>query len=113
MAKDVVIYQGEYKTAIAEIENQISFLIRKLNASKSLLADIQLEGVQDELIRGKIGNITSLIDVYIAELEDILADFLIHTRAGVTEIKLKDRFDCSIFAKNALYEVESVIAALS
>lgn len=112
MAKDVVIYQGEFKTACSEISNHITFLIDKLKKYKRILYDIQMNGIQDELIRGKIGNVAILIDGYIIELEEISLDFSIHINAGVTAIENKDKYANLDFVFNGFSEIESIIAML-
>lgn len=112
MANDVVVYYGEFKTISAEISNYITFLIEKLKKYKSNLHDIQMIGIQDELIRGKIGNITLLIDNYIAELETILQKSLIHIKAGNSAVKTKNEFNCSNFVTNTFLEIQSTVQSL-
>ena len=113
MAKDVVVYQGEFKTISAEISNYVTFLIEELKKYKRNLHDIQMTGIQDELIRGKIGNITILIDDYIEELESISEKIVIHINAGTNAIQSKDKFNCAGFTINTFSEVQSIIHSLN
>ncbi len=112
MAKDVVIYPGEIITALSEIENHIDTLAANLLQYKRVLSDIQKNGIQDELIRGKIGNISILIESYINQLMDISNEIKKNGNRGVNKIKsVDDSYDVS-FIKTKLSEIERLISML-
>lgn len=113
MAKDVVIYPGEITTALSEIENHIDALSANLLRYKRVLGDIQKNGVQDELIRGKIGNISILIEEYINQLTDISDEIKKNGNSGANKIKsVDDSYDVS-FIKAKLSEIERLISMLN
>ena len=113
MAKDVVIYPGEITTALSEIENHIDALSANLLRYKRVLGDIQKNGVQDELIRGKIGNISILIEDYINQLTDISDEIKKNGNSGANKIKsVDDSYDVS-FIKAKLSEIERLISMLN
>lgn len=113
MAKDVVIYPGEITTALSEIENHIDALSANLLRYKRVLGDIQKNGVQDELIRGKIGNISILIEEYINQLTDISDEIKKNGNSGANKIKsVDDSYDVS-FIKAKLLEIERLISMLN
>lgn len=113
MAKDVIIYPGEISTALSEIENHIDTLSANLLRYKRVLSDIQKHGIQDELIRGKIGNIAILIESYITQLADISDEIKKSGNAGVSKIKsVDDSYDVS-FIKAKLSEIERLISMLN
>lgn len=113
MAKDVVIYPGEIITALSEIENHIDALSANLLRYKRVLGDIQKNGVQDELIRGKIGNISILIEGYIKQLADISEEIKKNGNSGVNKIKtVDDSYDVS-FIQTKLSEIGRLISMLN
>lgn len=112
MAKDVVIYPGEITTALSEMENHIDTLSANLLKYKRVLSDIQKNGVQDELIRGKIGNVSILIEGYIKQLADISDEIKMNGNSGVNKIKsIDDSYDVS-FITTKLSEIERLISML-
>ena len=112
MAKDVIIYPGEITTALTEMENHIYGLISNLIRYKRVLGDIQKNGIQDELIRGKIGNISILIEGYIKQLTDISDEIKRDATYGVDRIKSVDEsYDIS-FMQAKLSEIDRMISML-
>lgn len=107
MNRDVVCVDGEIKTISSEIESYLESLLSSINSYNRTLRMVQKMGIQDEKIRGKIGNVAILLKNYQSTLNSILEDFEKNEKAYLSDMESNDVFS---FPSSIFTEVEILIS---
>ena len=96
MTEDVICVDGEIKTVSKEIEEYLESMIASITSYNRQLRHVQQMGIQDELIRAKLGNLYTLLTSYKSTMTEILEKYK------------KDRNSfLSVFEKNDVFSFPS------
>lgn len=75
MAEDVICVDGEIRTATREIEQYIETLVSCIAEYNACLRHVQIVGIEDEIIRSKLGRLSQSLMEYSTALSGILTDY--------------------------------------
>ena len=75
MAEDMICVDGEVRRATREIEQYIETLVSCIAAYNACLRHVQIVGIQDEIIRSKLGRLSQSLKEYSTALSEILMDY--------------------------------------
>ena len=75
MVQDIVCVDGEIKTVSKEIEEFLENMISNISSYNRHLKTVQQTGIQDELIRAKLGKLSTLLVAYKKTMSEILEKF--------------------------------------
>lgn len=107
MTRDVICVDGEIKTISSDIICYLESLISCISSYNRALRVVQKMGIQDEMIRGKVGNLAILLKNYQAELNTILINFQNYKDRFLTDFESNDVF---AFPSSIFTEVELLIS---
>lgn len=92
MNEDMVFVDGEIKTVSKEIEEFLESMISSIASYNKQLKHVQQLGIQDELIRAKLGNLSTLLTSYKSTLTEILDKFQRDRNGFLSDLDKNDMF---------------------
>ena len=92
MTRDVICVDGEIKTISSDIICYLESLISCISSYNHALRVVQKMGIQDEMIRAKVGNLAILLKNYQAELNTVLINFQNYKDRFLTDFESNDVF---------------------
>ena len=107
MNRDVICVDGEIKTVSSEIINNLESLLKSVNTYNRTLKYVQKTGIQDEVIRGKLGNLATLLKSYQETLDSMLQKYQSDEKAFLSDIEANDTFS---FPSSVISEIEILIS---
>ena len=110
MTEDVVCVDGEIKTVSKEIEEYLESLISSITSYNRCLGLVQKTGIQDELVRAKIGNLHILLASYKEKLVEILEDYKRDRTGFLSSFESKDVFS---FPTGVMSDIDILLSMFS
>ncbi len=107
MTEDVICVDGEIKTVSKEIEEYLESLISSIASYNRCLGWVQKAGIQDELIRAKIGNLHTLLASYKKKLTEILESYQKDRNGFLRSFESKDVFN---FPSGAMGDIDILLS---
>lgn len=92
MTEDVICVDGEIKTVSKEIEEYLESMISNIISYNRQLRQVQRLGIQDELIRAKLGNLSTLITSYKDKMTEILDKYQKDRNNFLADFEKNDTF---------------------
>lgn len=110
MTEDVICVDGEIRTVSKEIEEYLESLISSITSYNRWLGTVQKTGIQDELIRAKIGNLYTLLASYKEELLELLENYKRDRIGFLRDIESKDVFS---FPTGVMSDIDILLSMFS
>lgn len=107
MTEDIICVDGEFRTVSREIEEYMESLISSISAYNRSLAHVQRMGIQDELIRARIGNLYTLLASYREKLIEILDKYQKDENGFLQDFEKNDVFR---FPSNAIGDIDILLS---
>ena len=92
MTEDVICVDGEINTVSKEIEEYLESIISSITSYNRYLGMVQKTGIQDDLIRAKIGNLHALLASYKEKLTEIFENYQNDRNSFLRTFERKDVF---------------------
>ena len=92
MTEDIICVDGEIRTVSKEIEEYLESMITSLTSYNRTLRQVQRMGIQDELIRAKLGNLYTLLVSYKEKMTEILERYQKDRKGFLEEFEKNDTF---------------------
>lgn len=93
MEHDFVCADGEIKTVTNEISKYITQLLKHISQYKKYLTQVQKYGIEDEVIRGKLGAFANDLNSYSNALNEILVDINSFKSEYLPSVETADKYD--------------------
>ena len=107
MTEDIICADGEFRTVSREIEEYMESIISSVSAYNRTLAHVQKIGIQDELIRAKLGNLHTLLESYREKLIEILDKYQKDEKGFLQDFEKNDVFR---FPSNAIGDIDILLS---
>lgn len=104
--KDFICVDGEIKTVSNEVTNYIDFLVASISKYNLVLQQVQMCGVQDEVIRAKLMNLSTLLNSYKKELNEISRKYSSYYKGYLKDFESNDKF---VFPGEEITAMEALI----
>lgn len=110
MTEDVICVDGEIKTVSKEIEEYLESLISSISSYNRYLGWVQKSGIQDELIRARLGNLHTLLASYKEKMTEILEDYKRDRNGFLRSFESKDVFS---FPSGVMGDIDILLSMFS
>lgn len=110
MTEDIICVDGEIKTVSKEIEDYLESMISSINSYNRHLKTVQQVGIKDELIRAKLGNLSTLLVSYKQIMGEILEKFQKDRNGFLADFEKNDTFS---FPSGTIGEIDILLSMFS
>lgn len=110
MTEDIICVDGEINTVSKEIEGFLESMISSISSYNSCLKQVQMVGIQDEMIRAKLGNLSTLLSSYKDSMSEILENFQKDKAGFLKDFEKNDFFS---FPGDLIQEIERLLRTFS
>lgn len=107
MNESIICVDGEIKTVSKEIEEYLESMISSINSYIRHLKTVQQVGIKDELIRAKLGNLSTLLVAYKTTMTEILDKFQKDRKGFLADFEKNDVFN---FPSGTLGEIDILLS---
>lgn len=92
MTRDIVCDEGELSIAANNLLEYADFLVRTMDAYVAVLAEIQVKGIQDDLVCSKLSSVEQSLKPYKTAIIDECEEIAKIVRDYIQEIARADNF---------------------
>lgn len=107
MTEDVICVDGEIKTVSKEIEEYLESMISSITSYNRNLRYVQMVGIQDELIRAELENLSTLLSSYKEKMTQILEKYQKDRKGFLSDLEKNDTFN---FPSSAIGDIDILLS---